>query len=365
MHFINTKSIFLFGLFLLTLNVQGQDVSSTQSAKAFPVRSFMLDVSRHFFDVNTVKQLLDTLETHDFNYLHWHLSDDHGWRIQLDKYPALTEKGSNGQFYTKEDILEVVHYAQTKGIEIIPEIDIPGHVSALLVAYPQLALGKKAKIRDKAIITFSTYMPTKENQALLEGILSEVADLFPGKYFHLGGDEVVRLGWSNSKEVRKYKKENNVESYKALHNFILEEMAAFLKTKGKETIVWGDMVMHAPLGKDIIVMNWKKSENGIKALKNGNRVIRSLRHYTYFDYVQYKHDKNPIPILFPRLPYEKVVQYDLYIGTEELSDEQRKNIIGGGGCLWTEFIPTNEKLWYQVSPRINALGHILNSSYRY
>lgn len=364
MLFKSLKSTFILGLLFLKLNATGQEVPNRQADNPFPFRSFMLDVSRHFFDVNTVKHLLDTLAINEFNYFHWHLSDDHGWRIQLDKYPELTEKGSNRQFYTKEDIQEVVRYARSKGIEVIPEIDIPGHVSALLVAYPQLALGKKAKIREGSIITFNTYMPTKENQELLEGIFSEVADLFPGKYFHLGGDEVVRLGWRNSKEVRAYKKENGVKSYKALHNFILEEMATFLKTKDKEAIVWGDMVMHAPLSKDIIVMNWKKSKNGINALKNGNRVIRSIRHYTYFDYVQYKHDKNPIPILFPRLPYEKVLQYDLYMDTEDLTDEQRKNIIGGGGCLWTEFIPTTEKLWYQLCPRIGALGHVLNSGYR-
>ncbi len=362
MRFKGLRSSFILGLFLLTVNVQGQE---TQTEKPFPFRSFMLDVSRHFFDANAVKQLIDTLHAHNFNYFHWHLSDDHGWRIQLEKFPELTEKGSNGQFYTKEDIQEVVNYAQIKGIEVIPELDIPGHVSALLVAYPQLALGKKAKVRNKAIITFSTYMPTKDNQALLEGIFAEVADLFPGKYFHLGGDEVVRQGWRNSKEVRAYKKENNVGNYKALHNFILEEMAAFLKTKGKEAIVWGDMVMHAPLSKDIIVMNWRRPKNGVKALKNGNRVIRTLHRFAYLNYVQYPNDKNPIPIIYTRTPYDKVLQYDLYMDTEDLTDEQRKNILGGGGCLWTEFVPTTEKLWYQISPRIGALGQVLNSGCRY
>lgn len=334
--------------------------------KPFPVRSFMLDVSRNFFDVETVKQVIDTLEVNGFNYFHWHLTDDHGWRIQLENLPELTDKSSNGQFYTKKDIQEVVNYAQSKGIEVIPEIDIPGHVSALIYAYPQLGLGQKAKIRTKPGYTLTTYMPTKENQAFLESIFSDVADLFPGKYFHIGGDEVVTLRWRLSKEVRTYMRENDVKSFHGLQNFILEEMADFLKTeKNKETIVWGDIVMKAPFNKDIIIMNWFKRGNGIKALKNGNKVIFTNREHTYFDYVQYTEEKNPILIIYKRLPYEKVLEFDLYSKTEDLTDEQKKNIIGGGGCLWTEFIATEEKLWHQLSPRINALGEVLNNSCKY
>lgn len=360
---------FLLSVLLLSNNLKAQ------GKKPFPIRSFMLDVSRHFFDVNTVKKVIDTLHANNYNYFHWHLTDDQGWRIQLDKYPLLTEVGAwrmeegkkVGGFYTKKDIREVVAYAQKKGIEIIPEIDLPGHSSALLAAYPNLGCtGKTVPIRTKGGIYFSVFCPTTENQLIIQDILSEITELFPGKYFHIGGDEIIRKNWRKSDEIKKYMQDNDLKNYAALQNFFIMETSNFLKTKGKETIVWGDLVTKEDFSKDLIIMSWKNRDNAITALKNGNKVIITDRHFTYFNHLESNKGKKKIVYyLQGQIPREKTAQFNLYDRSEELTVDQKKKIIGGGACLWTELIEDEETLFDRIDPRINILGKILNDTYQF
>ena len=356
-------------LFCLVFPFHGQ--TQVTPSKPFPFRSMHLDVARHFFSVEVVKQYIDSLSKYNYNYFHWHLTDDQGWRIEIKAYPLLTKVGAwrkekdgatYGGFYTQEDIKAIVNYAQQKNIEIIPEIDLPGHFSAAIAAYPWLSChNKKIDVPKKHGIYHTILCPTDTVTQFVKTILDEVCELFPGQYIHLGGDEVPKSSWQGNPTVLKIKKEQQLKSLHAVQNYWMEQLMHYLKPKGKRVIVWGD-VTRAPFSKDFIVMSWFDKKAGIKAARQGNQVIMAARYYCYFDYPKSRKDKKPV-FYYPYLTNAKVARYTPY--SPQLSPEAAKNIIGGAGMLWTEFVPTEQQLWYQFSPRVGTLGKALSKGYRY
>lgn len=352
---------------LSILNLSIAQAQTGASKRPFEFRSMHLDVSRHYFSVDVIKQYVDSIAAHNFNYFHWHLTDDQGWRLQIEAYPLLTEVGAwrteddgtkYGGFYSKEDVAEIVSYAEKQGVEIIPEIDIPGHCMAAIAAYPWLSCKQEqVEIPNKAGIFPTILCPTDTVREFVLTIMQEVCEMFPGKYVHIGGDEVPKETWRGDESVKRIKKENELKSLQQVQNFWMKEVADFLKSKGKTVIVWGE-VTRSKFDKDLVVMSWRGKLAGRRAARKGNKVVMASRFYCYFDYPKTRKDKRP-RFFYPYLTNKKVAKYTPY--SWKLSKESNKNIIGGAGMMWTEFIPTEEKLWHQFTPRVGTLGRVLNS----
>ncbi len=346
----------------------------------FAYRGMHLDVSRHFFDVVEVKKFLDIMATFKMNKLHWHLSDDQGWRIEIKKYPLLTEIGSvrtgtcigkdfksddgipYGGFYTQEEAKEIIKYADNLGITVIPEIDLPGHMLAALAAYPQYGCtGGPYEVWHRWGISNQVLCPGKEiTFGFLQDILGEIADLFPSEYIHIGGDECPKTEWENCPECQaliaklglKDTEKATAEQY--LQNYVTNRMQKFLETKGKKIIGW-DEILEGDLDEGATVMSWRGVKGGIEASKRGFDVIMTPNTYFYFDYYQTK-DKDKAPLAIGGyLPLEKVYEYE---PSDGIDPESFKHVTGCQANLWTEYITSNEHLEYMLLPRMFALTEI-------
>ncbi len=351
-----------------------------KDAPRFGYRGQLIDVARHFYDVPQMKKVIDMMLTHKLNILHWHLTDDQGWRIEIDKYPRLTSVGSMrkgtiirknwdqsdgipyGGYYTKDQIREVVEYAASKGITIIPEIDLPGHMLAALTAYPELGCtGGPYEVWQRWGVSDDVLCVGKEETMLfLEDVLSEVADLFPSEYFHIGGDECPKVRWENCptcqakiKELGLEDKEYSAEHY--LQSYVMERMENFLATKGKKIIGW-DEVLEGTLGPDATIMSWRGSEGGMKAAAMGHDAIMTPNSHFYFDHYQSADTDNEPFGIGGYLPLEKVYSYEPY--TDEMDEAARAHIIGVQANLWTEYIKTPDHLEYMLLPRQAALSEV-------
>jgi hexosaminidase len=331
---------------------------------AFSYRGMHLDVSRHFFEPAVIKKYLDVMAKLKLNQFHWHLTDDQGWRIEIKKYPKLTETGAvrtekngstHGGFYTQEQIREIVQYAKERYITVIPEIDFPGHASAIIASYPELGCyGQQIQVPNTFGIKEDILCPSDSVIQFLKDVMDEVCVLFPGKYIHIGGDEVQAKHWNESPAARSFSAEKNIP-VKKMHAYFIEQIAAHLAAKGKKSIGWGE-ILDSELTKDITVMSWRGTEAGIKAANQGNDVIMTPRQLTYFDYHQdWDEEKKAIYMIY--LPLNKVYGFDPY--SKVKSAEAKKHVIGGQACLWTEFVETEDKLFYQLYPRVTALAECL------
>jgi len=346
----------------------------------FEWRGLMLDVSRHFFTVEEVKKYIDKMSEFKFNTFHWHLTDDEGWRIEIKSLPKLTEVGAwraerhgrfgdqrpaptvdepktYGGFYTQEQIKEVIKYAQNRNITIVPEIDVPGHSMALLAAYPELSTkGEKVQVSvghkfaewfgDGSFKMYTENMldPTNEKvYQTLDKIYGEVAALFPGEYIHMGGDECYKGYWEESKKVQKFMKKHKMKDMHDLQAYFIERVQKIVESKKKKMIGW-DEITEGHLNKDAAVMSWQGMKGGIKAAKQGHKVVMSPTTYVYFDYTQGdKSVENPI---YADLSLEKTYLF------EPVPDSiDPKFIMGGQANLWTEVIPTLPFAFYMTYPR--------------
>ncbi len=349
-----------------------------EDAPRFAYRGFMLDVARHFYTVDEVKQFIDILAMHKINQFHWHLSDDQGWRVEIKKYPKLTTVAScrkqtlvgpytetNPQFdgkevcgfYTQEQIRDVVKYAQERFINVIPEIDVPGHVSALLTAYPEYGCvsGKAYKVQETWGVFEDILCPSNGTFKMLDDIFGEISALFPGKYIHIGGDEVPKNQWIASDATQKFMKKNKLKTEQDLQAYFTSHIIKFLETKGKEAIGW-DEILEGEVPQSAIIMSWQGTEGGIKAAQHGNRAIMAPFSYMYFNQYQTLNRKDE-PIAFGGyLPIEKVYAYEPI--PQELSNEQAKNIMGVQANLWTEYINNFQNVLYMAAPRIAALAEV-------
>ena len=350
-------------------------------APRFAYRGMHLDVSRHFFSTDEVKKYIDMMSIHKMNTLHWHLTDDQGWRIEIRKYPRLTEVGSvrkgtvirkewghydgipYGGYYTQEQIKDVIDYAAAQGITIIPEIDLPGHMLSALAAYPELGCtgGPYDVWGTWGIADDVLCAGNEETMVFLENVLAEVAGLFPSEYIHIGGDECPKVRWEKCpvcqakiKELG-LKDDGNFNAEHYLQSYVMERMEKFLATKGKKIIGWDEILEGTP-GPDATVMSWRGSDGGIKASKMGHDVIMVPNSYFYFDYYQAPDTENEPFGIGGYVPIEKVYSYDPY--TEITEPEAREHILGIQANLWTEYIASNAHLEYMVLPRQAALSEV-------
>ena len=350
-------------------------------APRFSYRGQHLDVARHFFDIDEVKKVLDMMAIHKMNVLHWHLTDDQGWRIEIKKYPRLTEIGSvregtvikkdwgssdnipYGGYYTQDEIRSVIDYAAEKGISVIPEIDLPGHMLAALTAYPELGCtGGPYKVWQRWGVAEDVLCAGNEKtMVFLENVLSEVADLFPSEYIHIGGDECPKVRWEKCPVCQAKIKElglQDKDGYTAEHylqSYVMERMEKFLAGKGKRIIGWDEILEGTP-GPDATVMSWRGSEEGVKASKMGHDVIMTPTSHFYFDYYQ-----APDPSTEPfgiggYLPIEKVYSYEPF--TDDMDEAARAHILGVQANMWTEYVKDNAHLEYMLLPRQAALAEV-------
>ncbi|MBG7631017.1 MAG: family 20 glycosylhydrolase [Bacteroidetes bacterium] len=344
----------------------------------FVWRGMMLDVSRHFFSVNEVKELIDLMSFLKLNTFHWHLVDDQGWRIEIKKYPKLTEVGAwrvnkeqihwnkrptplsteksdFGGFYTQEEIKEVVAYAQSKFITVVPEIEVPAHVMSAIAAYPFLSCNEKQIMVPSGGVWPITeiYCAGKETTyEFIENVLDEVITLFPSKYIHIGGDEATKTNWKNCEHCQLKMKEETLEDVEELQSYMIKHFAKYLQSKNRIMIGW-DEIMEGGLADDAVVMSWRGAKGGIEAAEQNHEVIMSPNTHVYFDYYQASKETEPLAI-GGYLPLSKVYEFNPI--PKDLPEEYHQYILGGQANVWTEYMPNFEHLKYMVFPRLLALS---------
>ena len=344
----------------------------------FQYRGMHLDVARHFEPVEFVKKYIDQMARYKFNRFHWHLTDDQGWRIEIKKYPKLTEIGSkrpetvkernlspyigdgipHGGSYTQEQIKDVVAYAKARHIIVIPEIELPGHASAALTAYPQL--GCKADHQYKVQTTWGifkeVFCPTDETFKFLEDVLDETIALFPDSpYIHIGGDEVLKDHWKESAFVQELKQKENLKDEHEVQSYFVRRMEKFINSKGKKIIGW-DEILEGGVAPNATIMSWRGEKGGIEAAKAKHDVIMTPNTYVYFDYGQGDPAYEPLNI-GSYVPLEKVYSWNPV--PKELTAEEAKYILGGQANIWTEYLKTPQSVEYMAFPRMLALSEVL------
>jgi len=343
----------------------------------FKWRGMMLDTSRHMFSLESIKRFIDLLALHKLNIFHWHLTDDQGWRIEIEKYPKLTHIGAfrdatpipretakldskpYGGYYSRSQIKEVVSYASRRFITVIPEIDMPGHSLAALAGYPEYGCtGGPYKVSTRWGIEKDVFCVGNDNlYAFLENVLTEVLDLFPGRVIHIGGDEVEMDRWKFCPKCQNLKKKQKLKNEYELQNYFFNRIINFLHSRDRQTIGW-DEILDGELPQDTIIMSWRGEESGIKAAGIGHEVVMCPVDYCYFDYRQATNKEDEPPAQGEKvLPLEKVYSFDPI--PDALSRFAAKNIIGAQGNVWTEYITTYEHVEYMVFPRMTALSEVL------
>jgi hexosaminidase len=344
----------------------------------FPYRGMHLDVARHFMPVEFVKKYIDLMSQYKFNYFHWHLTEDQGWRIEIKKYPKLTEIGSKRSeshqgpytttfkgdgipiegYYTQEQIKDVVAYAKARYITVIPEIELPGHASAALAAYPQFGCKQDYKYEVKKTwgIFKEVYCPTDETFKFLEDVLDETIKLFPDSpYIHIGGDEVLKDHWKESAFVQELKKRENLKDEHEVQSYFIRRIEKFINSKGKKIIGW-DEILEGGLAPNATVMSWRGTRGGIEAARAKHDVIMTPTSHMYFDYGQGDPAYEPLNI-GSYIPLEKVYSFEPV--PKELSADEAKYIIGGQANVWTEYMKTTQQVEYMAFPRMLALAEVL------
>jgi hexosaminidase len=341
----------------------------------FSYRGMHLDVSRHFFPPEDVKRYIDMIALHKMNIFHWHLTDDQGWRIEIRKYPKLTQVGAfrketlighggkqpftydgkpYGGFYTQDEVRDIVAYAKAKFVTIIPEIEMPGHALAALAAYPELSCtGGPFEVYTRWGVVSDVYCAGREETFnFLEDVLSEVISLFPGKYIHIGGDECPKTRWEKCPLCQKRIKEEGLKDERELQSYFIQRIEKFLISKERKLIGW-DEILEGGLAPEATVMSWRGTAGGIAAAKQKHDVIMTPNKYVYLDYYQCEPADQPLAI-GGYLPLESVYSYNPM--PPELNAEEQKYILGIQGNIWTEYIGTRDYLDYMAYPRMIAIA---------
>jgi hexosaminidase len=347
-------------------------------APAFAYRGLMLDVARHFFPVDEVKKILDVMAYFKLNRLHWHLTDDQGCRLEIKKYPLLAQVSAwrdssmigsygdhkpfvydgqrSGGFYTQQQAREVVEYAAERNIEVIPEIEMPGHSTAVLAAYPQFGNDTtKYHVPGFWGVHATIYNPGQPTITFLKDVLTEVMAIFPSKYIHIGGDEVPKTEWKTSALAQRIIKEQHLKDENELQSWFIGQIEPFLNQHGRNLIGW-DEILEGGLARNATVMSWRGEEGGIEAAKQGHHVIMTPGGFMYLDQAQ-SNDKTTEPLTIGGfLPLSTVYNYNPLPAV--LTVEQQQYILGVQGNMWTEYIPTAGKLEYMLFPRMIALAEV-------
>lgn len=350
---------------------------SIKDEPRFPYRGMHLDVGRHFFPTDFIKKYIDLLALHKMNRFHWHLTEDQGWRIEIKKYPKLQEIAAYrketlighyndqphqfdgkryGGFYTQEEIKDIVAYAQDRFITIIPEIELPGHSQAALAAYPELACTSGPfEAATKWGVFDNVYCPTETTFEFLENVLSEVIDLFPSTYIHIGGDECPKIKWKESSFCQQLMKKEKLKDEHELQSYFIKRIERFVLSKNRKIIGW-DEILEGGLAPEAAVMSWRGMEGGIKAANEGHDVVMSPTSHCYFDYYQSQSADEPLAI-GGFLPLKKVYAFEPI--PEELNTDKAKHILGAQGNVWTEYMPTTQQVEYMAFPRASALAEVV------
>lgn len=346
----------------------------------FEWRGFMLDVGRYFQPVSVVKRYIDFLTMHKINTFHWHLNDDQGWRIEIKKYPKLTQVGAwrkdsqlelsgkqmafspHGGFYTQEEIKEVVEYASKRFISVIPEIEMPGHSYAVLASYPELSCtGGPFEVSTVWKVHEDIYCAGNEKTfEFLENVLSEIVELFPAPYIHIGGDEVPKSRWEACPKCQKRIQDENLNNEAELQTYLISRIENFLATKNRKIIGW-DEITEGGLSPNATVMCWKGFDGAITAAKQGHDAIIAHSKYTYLDHYQSEPYLEPLAwaglVPFGYTTLQK--SYSLDPIPPQLTKDEAKHIIGVQGNLWFEYIRTTAHMDYMAFPRLSALSEVM------
>ncbi len=342
----------------------------------FNYRGMHLDVSRHMYDVDFIKKYIDAMAMLKMNNFHWHLTDDQGWRIEIKKYPKLQEIAAYrdstlvghyndtphqydgkkyGGYYTQEEVREVIAFAKARHINVIPEIEMPGHTQAAIAAYPELGCtGNNIDVAMKWGVFEDIYCPNEATFTFLENVLDEVMELFPSKYIHIGGDEAPKTQWKTSDVAQKVIKENGLKDEYELQSYFIQRMEKYINSKGRQIIGW-DEILEGGLAPNATVMSWRGLEGAIEAAKAGHDVIMTPTSHCYFDYYQSENDDEPLAI-GGFLPLEKVYNFNPI--PKELSDEEAIHVLGVQGNIWTEYMTTSDQVEYMAFPRMLAMSEV-------
>ncbi len=345
----------------------------------FSWRGMHLDVCRHFMPKEFVKKYVDLLALHKMNTFHWHLTDDQGWRIEIRKYPKLAEVGAwrkqtilgrqprdidsaafdgvrHGGFYTQDDVREIVAYAKDRFITVVPEIEMPGHAVAAIAAYPELGVDAAAtEVATWWGVFDNILSPEDSTVGFMKDVLTEVMDLFPGRFIHIGGDEAAKARWKASARVQARMKELAVADEDALQSWFIHQIDAFLTSKGRRLIGW-DEILQGGLAPGAAVMSWQGVDGGIAAARQGHDVVMAPTSHTYFDYYQSK------PVEAEPLAIGGYVPLDTVYGFEpvpaDLEPQFASHVLGTQGQLWTEYLATPKQVEYMAFPRACALAEV-------
>lgn len=343
----------------------------------FQWRGMHLDVSRHFFTVKEVKQYLDLMARYKFNRFHWHLTDDQGWRIEIKQYPKLTEIGSKRAqtlighasaepekfdgiehkgFYTQDQIKEIVKYAADRFIEVVPEIEMPGHARAALAAYPEYSCnGKHESVAEKWGVFDKIFCSKNETIHFLQNVLDEIVELFPGEYIHIGGDEAPKTNWKSCERCQAQMIKHNLKSEAELQSFFITQMDGYLTGKGKRLIGW-DEILEGGMSPNVAVMSWRGVKGGIEAAEQDHLVVMTPGSHCYFDHYQSDRRTEPLAI-GGYTTLEKVYSFNPI--PEGLSKDKRGLILGAQANVWTEYMEYFDQVQYMVLPRMIALSEVL------
>ena len=348
----------------------------------FGYRGMHLDACRHFWTIDETKKYLDVMAAYKLNRFHWHLTEDQGWRAEIKAYPRLTEVGawrngtmigkdwsSNdgiryGGFYTQEEMKEVVEYAAERGITVIPEVDLPGHMVAALASYPELGCtGGPYEVWTKWGVSSQILCAGNEKvYTFLEGVLSEIMDIFPSEYIHIGGDECFNedegIPWDHcpkcAAKMRELRIKKGPEAKHQLQTYVMNRVQKFLTEHGRMVIGW-DEILQGDLAEGTTIMSWRGVDGGIAAAERGHDAVMTPNSFLYFDYYQSKDQDNEPLAIGGYLPLEKVYSYEPFDGIKSGAEN---HIIGVQANLWTEYIATPEHLEYMLLPRMCALSEV-------
>lgn len=362
---------------LAALNDGQLPLVSLKSEPRFGYRGMHLDVGRHFYPIADIKKYIDFLFFYGYNNFHWHLTEDQGWRLEIKQYPKLQEIAAYrdetlighyndqphqfdgkryGGFYTQEEAKEIVAYAADKGITVIPEIELPGHSSAALAAYPELGCeDKEYKAATKWGIFEDIYCPKEETFKFLENVFDEVLEIFPSKYIHIGGDEAPKAAWERSAFCQDLIKREGLKDEHGLQSYFIQRMEKYLNSKGRSIIGW-DEILEGGLAPNATVMSWRGEKGGIEAANQDHTVIMTPTTYCYFDYYQSDHPDEPLSI-GGYLPVEKVYNYEPV--PAELPADKHKYVLGAQGNVWSEYLKQFDRVEYNALVRMAALSEVL------
>jgi hexosaminidase len=348
----------------------------------FRWRGQHVDVARHFLPLPWLKRLVDLIALHKLNTLHLHLTDDQGWRVEIEKYPRLTEVGAwrrespvgymtsqvpaggfdgrpHGGFYTKDDLRELVAYAAERFVNVVPEIELPGHAQAQIAAYPELGnTGEQLEPWTSWGVNHHIVNAEESTVQFYRDVLDEVLEIFPSRYIHIGGDEAPKTEWRESPRVQELIRERGLANEEELQSWFVRQIGAYLESKGRVMVGW-DEILEGGLAPGAVVMSWRGEEGGIAAASAGHDVVIGPEPYVYLDWYQAPRDSGEPLAIHPDRYTDVAKTYGYEPVPAALTEEQRGHVLGSQGHLWTEYVPSPEHAEYMLFPRLCAIAEVV------